>query len=252
MRFRLSLPSPAMAVAFIALFVALGGSGYAAGRLVGAGAVRHHRAKPRPGGLTAAQVRSVVASYLAAHPPRNGVNGLPGATGPAGATGPQGLQGPATGPAGGDLAGNYPNPTLAPLEAPTGVSAAGASDVCPFGGTSTFCGSTGGPRWGSFEDPVAFWKDREGVVHLRGIAGYSAPDGDGQDIFFLPAGYRPPAPRILTATSASSLSSPLINLCPVLLSVGTNGEVYALKGTSGCSAAIKLVLFSSLEFRTDA
>jgi hypothetical protein len=41
-------------------------------------------------------------------------------------------------------------------------------------------------------EPVAFYKDHEGIVHLRGIAFEGV---GGSDIFYLPAGYRPAGGR---------------------------------------------------------
>jgi hypothetical protein len=69
------LPSPAMVIACLALFVAMGGTGYAATQLVNsegqATASKKHKAKRGPRG-------------------KKGKQGLTGATGPAGPTGPQG------------------------------------------------------------------------------------------------------------------------------------------------------------------
>jgi hypothetical protein len=125
-RFFSRRPSPAMLVALLALFVALGGSSYAALQLpnnsVGSkklknnavttkkiknGAVNSNKVKN--GSLLSADFKS---GQLPAGP--RGPQGERGERGERGLQGEVGPPGPATGAAGGALAGNYPNPTLSP------------------------------------------------------------------------------------------------------------------------------------------
>jgi hypothetical protein len=84
-------PSPALAVSMVALFAALGGTGYAASH---SNRAAHAQAASRA--LTPARVKKLIASYLHAHPqpgPR-GPQGPAGAAGAAGGTGGTGQTGP--------------------------------------------------------------------------------------------------------------------------------------------------------------
>jgi hypothetical protein len=115
--------------------------------------------------------------------------------GPAGPTGPPGRQGSAgsSGTPGKDAApidfdGEPTIPVLAAPPEPGQCSVVGQ-----------FCTGGNAWRWRNYGDgyqPVGFWKDRGGVVHLEGVAELFGGSGGAQPAaFILPVAYRPVGTR---------------------------------------------------------
>jgi hypothetical protein len=116
-------------VSSFALFLALGGVSYAAVALpkgsVGSAQIKAAAvtgAKIKNGQVAARDLAKGVRSSLA----KAGTPGAPGGTGPQGPKGDKGDVGPATGPAGGDLTGTFPDPVIGAARVTAGKLADGA------------------------------------------------------------------------------------------------------------------------------
>jgi hypothetical protein len=112
--------------------------------------------------------------------------------------------------AGGVLAGNYPNPSLAPADDWTEVEPVpgGFPETGQFYGTSN-CGWTNHNT--TDFNSAGFYRDPYGIVRLKGIVKFvnttcAATTGNGEIIFELPLGYRPVKGEVQPAVSADAFA----------------------------------------------
>ena len=219
------------AIAYVALFLVLGGTSFAATKL-GKGSVTN--SKLARGSVTGSKIANnavtggkVKNGSLTHFDFRKGTL----LQGPKGA---KGDPGPSTGKAGGDLQGTYPNPTIKSLGAWTILSPGQCRIIADTAAWSTATKGT---------HALAYRVDRDGVVHMRGTV--TCPKASNTSVVAgLPAAVRP----------LQDEYSPIVET----VSPGTPAAAYTLIATDGSievvgknpSAPGDFYSFNGVEFDT--
>jgi hypothetical protein len=137
---------------------------------------------------------------------------------------------PPAGPAGGDLAGSFPNPRLNRPEEWHEVSTFGTCSISP----ATVPWE---PAGGELPSP-AYYRDPFGVVHLRGSVKCPATTAYDYPLFFLPPGFRPEGFAYFPAIASYNQHG--------AVGVSKSGEVRNLLGSSAAASHLSL---DSVSFR---
>jgi hypothetical protein len=193
-RSRIAWPSPSMAVALTALFVALGGVGYAAG-LIGSAQIKDNSVRSKDIHNRTIIGKDVKGNSLGGAEINEGKLGqVPSAATAGSAENAQRAENAQT-------AQNAQNLGGSPADA---YARNGAEPVHVIGapGQIPFNTGWGAPASSPDDEVPGYWKDPAGTVHLRGAAGRSS--GTAGTMFTLPPGYRPKLGQWFIAYGSSS------------------------------------------------